>query len=50
MLTTEWLGSAALASEHQSQKDRDANRISQQEYDDKISRAKTEYLKLWQVI
>ena len=53
MLANEWLGAAAIASEFSASgvmNERDAPRITQQEYDDKISRCKSEYLKLWQLI
>jgi len=43
MLATEWLGG-------QTTSDQDQGKISQQVYDDKISRVKTQYLKMWQVI
>jgi len=43
MLTTEWLGQTGSTDHYQT-------KISQQVYDDKISRVKTQYLKMRQVI
>ena len=48
MLAAEWLGSADIQAEDQSGRvDMNTLRISQKEYDDKISRVKSEYLKVW---
>lgn len=53
MLANEWLGAAAIASDFSASgamNEKDTRKITQQEYDDKISRCKSEYLKLWQLI
>ena len=53
LLATEWLGATAIAadsSDNGAINERGTGRIGQQEYDDKISRCKTEYLKLWQLL
>lgn len=44
MLSQEWVGNFDSLPQN------DKNKIQQQEYDDKISRVKTHYLKMWQVI